>query len=683
MSSILYQNFDLLIERNGERYRAHVTGSPSGEANTFFDLPDTTNDSHQMIGERLFHLIFSQEVGKCLALSWQKAQLAGTGLRLRLRIDNEASELATLPWELLYSPDWQRFLVLSHKTPLVRYILQTRDDPPLLVKGPLRILVVMSAPKDFPNLQGNRESELLSTALSEFVAQGSVSIEQLHSATLEAVQNRLRKGDVHILHFIGHGYFDEANDEGGLYFEDESGHSCPVCATDLATVLCDATLRLVFLNACEGAVGGQTNFFAGVAQKLVQQQIPAVIAMQYRITDSAALRLSHTFYKALADGYPVDAALTEARKAVFTTGEHPELAEWATAILFSRSPNNQLFAKMETNPRSTSQGQPTTLVTEQTANSENVTNIAGNVNVGRDFVGRDQIVQGDVTEGDKIAGNKIVHNYYASPAEQTVDPVSPLLSAEIERKPFEPETILIPSGCFTMGNDRVMEESPQHEITLPTFRIGKMTVTNRQYAEFIRQTHHPVVPELGWELASIGQRPTLEKESYPVVGMNWDDAIAYCRWLSEVTERSYRLPSEAEWEKAARSSDGRIYPWGNTFDPARCNTKETGKQTLCSANAYSPAGDSPYGIIQMAGNCWEWTNTRWGMQRGLSEYGYPYFASDGREHLEPDVAPYREYRVCRGGSFDSRQERVTCSARGRYPANSHELQCGFRVVLDI
>lgn len=627
MSSILYQNFDLLIERNGERYRAHVTGSPSGEANTFFDLPDTTTDNYQMIGEQLFHSIFSQDVGKCLALSWQKTQLAGTGLRLRLRIDNEASELATLPWELLYSPDWQRFLVLSHKTPLVRYILQTRDDPPLLVKGPLRILVVMSAPKDFANLQGNRESKLLSNALSEFVAQGSVSIEQLHSATLEAVQDRLRKGDVHILHFIGHGYFDEANDEGGLYLEDESGHSCPVGATDLATVLCDATLRLVFLNACEGAVGGQTNFFAGVAQKLVQQQIPAVIAMQYRITDSAALRLSHTFYKALADGYPVDAALTEARKAVFTTGEHPELAEWATAILFSRSPDNQLFARIETNALATSQGQQTTLVTEQTANREDVTNIAGNVNVGRDFVGRDQIVQGNVTKGDKIAGDKIVNNYYVTLAEHDTKPISPPTISKNVRQSFEPETLLIPAGSFWMGSDEGPEyERPRHQLTLAAYLIGKYPVTTAEYAAFTQDQPENRPRGGGWRFTT----PPADQLDQPVTAIRWSDAVAYCTWLRAQSGQPYCLASEAEWEKALQM-----------------------------------------GIINS--EIREWTTTIWGDEASAPTFCYPYRA-DGRDNLSVQGV----YRIWRRGVMMSAQQ-----GRGFASPTSRLNDLGLRVVLAV
>ena len=171
-----------------------------------------------------------------------------------------------------------------------------------------------------------------------------VRLERLPAATLEAFQSRLRNqaaGGVHVVHFVGHGFFDAAQNLGGLLFEDEQGRSRVVSAATMGMLLHDHdALRLVFLNACEGATSGRSNSFAGVAQQLVQQGVPAVVAMQFPVSDSASIALSQEFYRSLADGLPADAALSEARKAIAAQSES---YEWGTPVLFSRSEDNRLI----------------------------------------------------------------------------------------------------------------------------------------------------------------------------------------------------------------------------------------------------------------------------------------------------------------------------------------------------
>ena len=178
-------------------------------------------------------------------------------------------------------------------------------------------------------------------ALAGLQAGRLISLERLEAATLPALQARLRRGSVHLLHFIGHGFFDPGSNRGGLVFEDQAGRQEIVPAETLGMLLHDHTpLRLTFLNACEGARGGRSDPFAGVAQRLVQQGVPAVLAMQFPISDAAAIALSQEFYHALADGYPCDAALSEARKAIVALGNSHE---WGTPVLFSRSSDNRLI----------------------------------------------------------------------------------------------------------------------------------------------------------------------------------------------------------------------------------------------------------------------------------------------------------------------------------------------------
>jgi formylglycine-generating enzyme required for sulfatase activity len=191
-------------------------------------------------------------------------------------------------------------------------------------------------------------------------------------------------------------------------------------------------------------------------------------------------------------------------------------------------------------------------------------------------------------------------------------------------------------------------------------------VTNAQDAAFVQATGHEL-PRY-WK----GGKPPSGKEDHPVK-IARDDAMAYCRWLSEVTGKPYRLPSEAEWEKGAWGSDGRIYPWGNRWDAERCNSWEGGGLYTTPVEAYSQ-GASPYGLLDMAGNVWEWTRSLWG-KYGLLSFKYPCDPADGREDLD---APYTDNRVVRGGGCTNIRRKVRCAYReGRDIGLAH----GFRVCV--
>jgi formylglycine-generating enzyme required for sulfatase activity len=159
-------------------------------------------------------------------------------------------------------------------------------------------------------------------------------------------------------------------------------------------------------------------------------------------------------------------------------------------------------------------------------------------------------------------------------------------------------------------------------------------------------------------------------DDHPVMWVSWGDALAYCRWLGRETGLPVTLPSEAEWEKAARGTDGRIYPWGDEWDTERCNTAEGGAGATTPVGRYSPGGDSPYGCADMAGNVWDWTRSVF--------KGYPYDPKDGREGLE---AGDNILRAVRGGSFDNDRLSARCAARLRLYSNGRYRGCGFRIVV--
>ena len=349
MAEPTYLNFDLELERREEGYRAQVTASPLDRACcSDFDLPQgqeppgesATLDEIKAFGAQLFRAVFAGEVYSYLRLSQDEAERQGAdGLRIRL-ILTDVPELAELPWEYLYDPSRDQFLSLSTKTPIVRYLDLSERVQPLTIKPPLRVLVMISSPQDQPVLDVDQEWTRLSQALVELQAAGRVELELLDEATLPALQTRLRKKEIHVFHYVGHGAFDERIQDGVLILEDEEGLSQPVRGEVLGALLHNSpTLKLALLNACEGAKGSRTDPFAGTAQSLVRKQIPAVIAMQTVISDGAAKTFAAEFYRALADDYPVDKALTEARLAIYVQGNE---REWAIPVLFMRTSDARL-----------------------------------------------------------------------------------------------------------------------------------------------------------------------------------------------------------------------------------------------------------------------------------------------------------------------------------------------------
>jgi CheY-like chemotaxis protein len=361
MAGIAYLDFDLSIQRAENGYRAQVVKSPDGETSPLdFTLPfsQLERDNYLLrlgpprrgtrrlnspewevaktFGGELFNAVFRNELLSCLSVSLAKANAQGAGLRIRLRL-TQVPELAGLPWEYLYYPAHQYFIALSVETPIVRYLEMQQHIQPLAVTPPLRVLTMIACPDGYQRLDVEAEWRKLSEALGDLQRQGLVSLTRLPQATEAALRRQLRQGEYHIFHFIGHGSYDQETKSGVLALEDEQKQGCLVSGQRLGMLLRDhRSLRLAIINACEGAVSSSSDPFAGTAQSLAQQGLPAVIAMQFEITDEAAIDFAHEFYIALADSYPVDAALTEARKAM------PEI-EWGTPVLHLRAPDGHIF----------------------------------------------------------------------------------------------------------------------------------------------------------------------------------------------------------------------------------------------------------------------------------------------------------------------------------------------------
>jgi CHAT domain len=297
-------------------------------------------------GERLFEALFSGPVlDAFLQCSAFVESQPDTGLRIRIEVDPslpESQEIGSLPWELIYRRATRQHLATDVKTPVVRRLAvpgSTARAPRLRA---LRILAVSARPSGAPPLDLAHEIGALAAAWRKVPR---VEVEVLEHASLKALDAKLGGKPFHVLHFMGHGGFEAATGTGYLLFEDGAGASVRVDGVTLGEVLRERreTLRLVFLNACDTARlprhRGQDPF-SGVASALVMVGIPAVIAMQFPVSDQAALAFSRRFYEALASGLPADSATAAGRRAIQT--DFPGSQEWATPALFMSTPDGQI-----------------------------------------------------------------------------------------------------------------------------------------------------------------------------------------------------------------------------------------------------------------------------------------------------------------------------------------------------
>ncbi|HEX6817841.1 MAG TPA: SUMF1/EgtB/PvdO family nonheme iron enzyme [Ktedonobacterales bacterium] len=228
----------------------------------------------------------------------------------------------------------------------------------------------------------------------------------------------------------------------------------------------------------------------------------------------------------------------------------------------------------------------------------------------------------------------------------------------------------VPAGEFLMGSDPARDkvanerELPQHRLNLSAFQIAKFPLTVAEYACFVRSGHPE--PKGIYDTSLTWQRQLEVRLDHPVAVVSWHDVRAYAAWLSQLTQQHWRLPTEVEWEKAARGTDGRIYPWGDTFDASRCNTSEGGTRPTTPVGNY-PSGASPYGAQDMAGNVYEWTSSLL--------VPYPYTPNDGREDANRVGS-----RVLRGGSWRVDYKLARSACRGFSPPKDPDGIHGVRLV---
>jgi len=366
MKDLEYDEFEVVLERIGDGYVARVVEAPTGPTpampfvppSEVAELPElrqairggageTAPESGaaaldpKAFGTALFAALFNDKAAAVYRTSHYVSAQHGRGLRLRIRLSG-AAELANLPWELLYDPERHWFPCQLTRFPIVRFVDIPEPVPPITVSGALRMLVVISSPNDLPELEVEKEWMLLKQELEPLVDAGRIELVRLPTPTLEALHAAVLGSEegFHLFHFIGHGSIDAAG-QGHLAFVQPTGQARWVTGSQLGVILSTSPIRLAVLNSCQGGTVSAVDPYGSAAIALVEQGIPAVVAMQFPISDRAATAFSRTLYDSVSAGRPVDLGVTLGRQAVLATSE----TEWATPVLYLRARDAVLFER--------------------------------------------------------------------------------------------------------------------------------------------------------------------------------------------------------------------------------------------------------------------------------------------------------------------------------------------------
>src|SRR5262245_47148065 len=302
------------------------------------------HNSAEDYGVELFEALFQDELRDLLTRAEYAAQNSvDTGVRIRLSMDLQApgmAEVASLPWEWMCRSRDVNPMALSTQTTLVRSLDVPGRTEPAPSVAPLRIMVVMSNPSGTTKLNLDKERKQIGEIWAGVL---DVKVDFSVPPIASEIRRRLRATKYHVIHYMGHGEFD-ADGVGRLLLEQQDQSPDPVTGDEFASWLVDEPLRLVFLNACKtGTTSARSGVhpFAGVATALIRRRVPAVVAMQFPITDPAATLFAKTFYECIPQGYPVDAAVVEGRKEL--RSNKLTAREWAAPVLYLRSKDGVLF----------------------------------------------------------------------------------------------------------------------------------------------------------------------------------------------------------------------------------------------------------------------------------------------------------------------------------------------------
>lgn len=631
-----------------------VTGMPPGSGTD----PET-------VGTELFRALFPGKLARLLARTLSRVEREpDRGLRIRLLFDPHEPGLApvvALPWELLRNPDTGDFLARSHLTPVVRSLDVPRAAGRAPTSPPLRVLLVTAHPGHLPQLDLERERRAIETACED---PDWLEVDLLEHPDPTELRFRLQQGGHQVAHFMGHGDFDP--DGGGRLLLADGDDVLPVPGKLLADAVHHLPdLRLVVLNACD--TGQMPRWegldpFSGVATALVRAGLPAVVGMQFSISDTAAICFSKSFYRRLVAGFPLDAAVAEGRMDIHLTrsGGH----EWATPTLYLRAPGGQLVDL-------------SVVGSVDRGGSTRPPQAGGKTRRPADRTPRTRRLRALLLGLGALGGAALLAGLFTLLAPSGPGPEDPRswLPGHLANPPGCPPPpgidiplIRIEPGIFRMGSETgEADEAPAHlvEVEQP-FCLGLFEVTQAEW--------EAVMGEVGNPSRFRGPKRPVHRVPYDAEGGEdgAGDVQAFLEALNRrVDGTPFRLPTEAEWEYAARAGTTTDYSFGD--DPAElpehgnCLSSELpgdGFERVAPVGSFAP---NPWGLYDVHGNVWEWVATPFGPYPGATPEGPP---EEGR-------------MVIRGGSFEAAPEHCRSADRNSAPPTARWQRIGFRLARDV
>lgn len=560
-----YVDFELDIERIGERYRARVLESStgSGAANEFLlpedlvprpdpngrfrgprhlDIKTGGGTTAADIGSALFRAVFAGPVRECWRDSLVDARARGLRLRLKLRLGDDP-RVMSVPWELLRQA--HEFLAFDY--PIIRILDVPTGLRSLPVKPPVRVLALFSCPPGADSLEIDQEWLRLEQALTRRGRR--VVLDRLVQPTLQQIDDYLRNHECHVLHFGGHGLL------GSLVLAGADGGAQLVDQERLGRFLRHKSLRLAVLNACQGARMNSDEVFSGVAQALVRGGVPAVVAMQDDVEDRVSISLTQYFYEALARGETVAESLAEARLKLWRDGVE---TAWANPVLYLNADDAPLLP-----PSSVVLLLMIVLVLA----------IATSLALHLSHPPEDVYVPPPDPPGGEEEPPRPPRSAESNPKEC---PSPGDLNIAFER---------IEAGSFLRGD----KEAREVRVAKP-FCLGTYEVTRELWS---RVREEPPPPE--------------EERYYPVQRVTYDEAEQFMVRLNKLDPAGhYRLSTEEEWELAARAGTRTLYHFGDDEMALPLYGNCLGKDKFAEAAPVGQLKPNDLGLYDMYGNAFEW-----------------------------------------------------------------------------
>jgi formylglycine-generating enzyme required for sulfatase activity len=505
-----------------------------------------------------------------------------------------------------------------------------------------KILILAANPKTTPRLRLDEEVREIAEGLQRARYRSQFRIHSRLAIRLRDLRRALLDHKPKIVHFTGHGQKD------GLLVEDEIGSAVRIATESLAGLfeLFSDQVKCVILSTC----------YSAPQAAAISKHIDYVIGMKKEISDEAAIEFSVGFYDALGAGKSVEDSFKFGCNAIHNLPEHliPILLKKKKGS--KKHKNNDietgtLIDSRENEKKSTGGNE------EKTTPSPKPVPPNGGINVTKVII--------------NISIALTVLMVFVFILKLLSPPPPPA-------HPLPIEMVRIPSGNFCRGTSKdeidklvkehsnwktelFKDEKPQREIYLDSFYISKYEITNAQYKTFLEDKPN-------YEKPAYWNTEGFNDPDQPVVGVSWYDADAFCNWLSEKTGENYRLPTEAEWEKAARGTDGRFFPWGNEEpDISKANFMEQHHKTIPVKE--KPLGASAFKLMHMAGNVAEWCSD-W--------YDESYYRI--ADERDPNGPSNGARKVVRGGAWNDNAFFLRCADRNSYPPKVKKEIIGFRIV---